>query len=158
MIRIFLLDKTWFNVDNDIDAQSLLDKGAVEFNTSQIKNVEGHEANVWNGTMHQDENGDWYYEEKHIVITAEQRIREIQNAVQNVLDSKAQEKLYDNGFAIASYASSTKERYRTEAQTFIAWRDNVWDKCYEILNLFETGEIEMPTVEYVLERLPTLEW
>ena len=51
-----------------------------------------------------------------------------------------------------------KKRYRNQANQFIAWRDNVWDKCYEILNAFQNGEIEMPTVEYVLERLPSLEW
>lgn len=26
------------------------------------------------------------------------------------------------------------------------------------MNAFKAGEIEMPTVEYVLERLPSLEW
>lgn len=87
-----------------------------------------------------------------------QRIDEIKVAVQGVLDAKAQELEYDNGFTLATYATSSKERYRNQANQFIAWRDNVWDKCYEILNAFKAGEIEMPTVEYVLERLPTLEW
>ena len=75
-----------------------------------------------------------------------------------MLDAKAQELEYDDGFTLATYATSTKERYRNQANQFIAWRDNVWDKCYEILNAFQSGEIEMPTVEYVLERLPNLEW
>ena len=66
--------------------------------------------------------------------------------------------MYDNGFAIASYAASTNETFRDEAQRFIAWRDGVWSKCYEILADFESGEIEMPTVDYVMERLPTLDW
>ena len=87
-----------------------------------------------------------------------QRIDEIKVAVQNMLDAKAQELEYDDGFTLATYATSTKERYRNQANQFIAWRDNVWDKCYEILNAFQSGEIEMPTVEYVLERLPSLNW
>ena len=87
-----------------------------------------------------------------------QRIDEIKVAVQNVLDAKAHELEYDDGFTLATYATSTKERYRNQANQFIAWRDNVWDKCYEILNTFQSGEIEMPTVEYVLERLPSLNW
>ena len=87
-----------------------------------------------------------------------QRIDEIKVSVQNVLDAKAHEQEYDDGFTLATYATSTKERYRNQANQFIAWRDNVWDKCYEILNAFRSGEIEMPTVEYVLERLPNLEW
>jgi uncharacterized coiled-coil DUF342 family protein len=87
-----------------------------------------------------------------------QRINEIKVKVQNVLDAKAQELEYDDGFTLATYATSTKERYRNQAIQFIAWRDNVWDKCYEILNAFQSGEIEMPTIEYVLERLPSLNW
>lgn len=87
-----------------------------------------------------------------------QRIDEIKVNVQNVLDAKAKELEYDNGFTLATYATSTKERYRNQANQFITWRDDVWDKCYEILNAFKAGEIEMPTIEYVLERLPSLEW
>ena len=87
-----------------------------------------------------------------------QRIDEIKVRVQNVLDAKAHEQEYDDGFTLATYATSTNERYRNQANQFIAWRDNIWDKCYEILNAFKAGEIEMPTIEYVLERLPNLEW
>lgn len=86
------------------------------------------------------------------------RISEIQSAVQNLLDSKAQEKNYDNGFAIASYANSTDTIFHDEANRFIVWRDQCWRECYNILAQFQSGEIEMPTVEYVLERLPNLEW
>ena len=86
------------------------------------------------------------------------RIREIQSAVQNLLDTKAQEKLYDDAFAICSYANSTDEAFHAEANQFISWRDRCWRKCYEILAQFQSGEIEMPTVEYVINELPTLTW
>ena len=86
------------------------------------------------------------------------RITEIQSAVQNLLDAKAQEKNYENGFAIASYANSTDTIFHDEANRFIAWRDACWRECYNILSQFQSGEIEMPTVEYVLERLPSLNW
>ena len=96
--------------------------------------------------------------QKSLDEIAEQRFKDIQNAVQILLDSKAQEKNYDNGFAIASYALSTNETFRTEATNFIAWRDAVWSKCYQLLDLFTSGQIEMPSVENVLEQLPVLEW
>ena len=85
-------------------------------------------------------------------------IDEIKVSVQNVLDAKAQEKNYDNGFAIASYANSTDTIFHDEANRFIVWRDQCWRECYNILAQFQSGEIEMPTVEYVLERLPSLNW
>lgn len=86
------------------------------------------------------------------------RITEIQIAVQNLLDSKAREKLYDDAFAICSYANSTDETFHSEANQFIAWRDQCWRKCYEILGLFQNGDIPMPTVGEVLRQLPTLDW
>lgn len=160
MIRIFLLDNTWFNVDNETDATYLIDKNAEEFTAEQIINAVGNEHLICNVTMHKNENGDWYFQAQEPTQEelVRQRIDEIKVAVQNVLDAKAQELEYDDGFTLATYATSTKERYRNQANQFIAWRDNVWDKCYEILNAFQSGEIEMPTIEYVLERLPSLNW
>ena len=89
---------------------------------------------------------------------AEQRFKDIQNAVQVVLDGKAKEKNYDDGFAVASYALSTNDTFRSDAAKFIAWRDAVWAKCYQILDAYKAGEIEMPSVENVLAVLPELEW
>ena len=96
-------------------------------------------------------------EEKQKEI-AEQRFKDIQTAVQSVLDGKAKEKNYDNGFALAGYALSTNDTFRSEAGKFIAWRDAVWARCYQILDAYKAGEIEMPSVENVLAVLPELEW
>lgn len=158
MFRILKLNDTWFNVDNDTDAENLLEKGAEEFTVDQIAGAEGNESEICNSTMHQDPNGEWYYYKASVVVTVEKRIKEIQDAVQKLLNSKAQEKLYDDAFAICSYANSTDEIFHSEANQFIAWRDHCWRKCYEILALFQSGEIEMPSVEYVMERLPVLNW
>ena len=158
MIRLFYYNNTWFNVDNDVDSQNLLDKGAVEYLPSQIRGVEGNESWVSNDTMFQDEQGNWYFEKTEPKVTVEDRIKEIQNAVQILLDNKAQERNYDNGFAIASYANSTDTIFRNEANAFIAWRDQCWRKCYEILADFQQGNIEIPTVDYVLNELPVLDW
>lgn len=83
MIRLFFYDSTWFNVDNDTDAQNLLDKGAIEYTSEQIKGVEGNEAWVSNDTMFQDENGEWYYrrinENTDINVLRENKIVELEN-------------------------------------------------------------------------------
>ena len=89
---------------------------------------------------------------------AKKRFTDIQTAVQAVLDKKAKEKNYDNGFAVASYALSTNDTFRSDAGKFIAWRDAVWAKCYQILDAYKAGEIEMPSVENVIAVLPELEW
>ena len=117
-------------------------------------------------TQQSDING-WTYrkdlcpmktEEERQKELAEKRFKDIQTAVQAVLDGKAKEKNYDNGFAVASYALSTNDTFRSEAGKFIAWRDAVWAKCYQILDAYKAGEIEMPSVENVIAVLPELEW
>jgi hypothetical protein len=127
----------------------------IEHNYILIADTEQSEINGW---TYRKEDCPHKTQEQLDQEAVQNRIVEIQNAVQNLLDSKAQEKLYDNGFAIASYATSTNETFRNEAQRFVAWRDNVWAKCYEILGQFQSGEIEMPTVDYVMSELPVLEW
>lgn len=92
------------------------------------------------------------------LLTDAEMIERIQVAVQNLLDSKAHELNYDDGFAIASYANSTVEKFRTEARRFIEWRDQCWDKCYDLLALYQDEQIERPTPQSVLEVLPVLNW
>ena len=78
--------------------------------------------------------------------------------VQSILDSKAQERGYDNSFTLASYATSTVPKFKQEAQDFITWRDAVWTKCYSMLDDYLAGNIARPTVDGVLQQLPILEW
>lgn len=162
MTRIFCNGEFCINTNSDFDSQRAIDLGFNELTEEEITaaGMTGHEIFV------SPENT--RIEDGEIIFTPPQppsqeeivksRITEIQSAVQNLLDSKAQEKNYDNGFAIASYANSTDTIFHEEANRFIAWRDTCWRECYNILAQFQNGEIEMPTVEYVLERLPTLDW
>lgn len=94
--------------------------------------------------------------------TEEERLEELKasiiSSVQQVLDSTAQSRGYDNGFALASYSNSTDDIFRHEAEAFVVWRDKAWRYCYNLLDRFLAGEIEQPTVEYVLENMPKVEW
>ena len=87
-----------------------------------------------------------------------QRIAEIKLAVQNTLDLKAKEKDYDTAVSLASYVTSTDDEFHEQANRFIAWRDQCWRKCFEVIGLFNNGDIPMPTVGEVLRQLPTLDW
>ena len=86
------------------------------------------------------------------------RITEIKLAVQNTLDLKAQEKDYDTAVSLASYVTSTDDEFHEQASRFIAWRDQCWRKCFEVIDLYKSGDIPMPTVGEVLRQLPTLDW
>ena len=127
----------------------------IENNFISIEDTQQSDINGW---TYRKELCPMKTEEEKQKEFAEQRFKDIQTAVQAVLDGKAKEKNYDNGFAVASYALSTNDTFRSEAGKFIAWRDAVWAKCYQILDAYKAGEIEMPSVENVIAVLPELEW
>jgi hypothetical protein len=80
------------------------------------------------------------------------------NAVQERLDNEAKTKGYDNGFACASYATSSVPSFKNEAESFIGWRDTCWCLCYDLLEKYLQGSITRPTVDDVLNKLPNMEW
>lgn len=90
--------------------------------------------------------------------TAEEIIKEYEDAVQNHLDKTAQSRDYDNTYTCLSYLNSTNEKWYRESHAFNSWRDGVWVKCHEILNSYMTGKIPQPTVEELIYMLPGIDW
>lgn len=90
--------------------------------------------------------------------TIEEIKQQLINAVQNHMDATAQTRDYDSIASACSYGLSTVDKFRNEAIACIAWRDAVWSYCYKQLDLFESGGREVPTVEELINELPTLEW
>ena len=88
------------------------------------------------------------------------REEEIKAAVQALLDETAQQKGYDNGVYCASYVGDPDPEFDAQARAFLAWRGRCWRTCYSILDSVIAGTVapEDVTDEYVLERLPTMEW
>ncbi len=79
-------------------------------------------------------------------------------AVQVHLDSKAQEKGYDNIFTACTYANSTNATFQSEANTFVAWRDNVWAYCYQVMADVQGQTRTIPTEVELISELPQLVW
>lgn len=67
------------------------------------------------------------------------------------LDSVVQAKGYDSIVSCASYASSSDDTFRAEAQAAIAWRDAVYRRGYEILADIPNG---VTTPDDVMALLP----
>lgn len=92
-------------------------------------------------------------------MTYEAVCRLVDIEVQGMIDRKAQEKRYHDGAWLAGYATSTDSEFHADAQKFIAWRDRVWRKCYEIQEAYLSGQMErLPTVAEVMAQLPEMEW
>lgn len=88
------------------------------------------------------------------------RENEIVNMVQELIDSTANQKRYDTGESCCSYVGDPDEEFNADAVAFQAWRGRCWRTCYNILDSVKDGTVapEDVTDEYVLERLPVMEW
>lgn len=90
--------------------------------------------------------------------TAPATITDYENAIQQLIEETAQSKQYDTAANLASYVASTVPVWAAQAQTFVAWRDAVWQYTYQQLEQFQLGLIEQPSVADFLEELPTIDW
>ena len=88
------------------------------------------------------------------------RQTEIVNMVQNIIDETAHQKRYDDGLSCVSYEGDPDEEFNADAVAFKAWRGCCWRTCYNILNSVTAGTVapEDVTDQYVIDRLPVMEW
>lgn len=88
------------------------------------------------------------------------REEEIKAVVQTLIDETAHQKEYDDGVSCTSYVGDPDPEFDAQARAFLAWRGRCWRTCYNILNSVIAGTVspEEVTNEYVIERLPTMEW
>lgn len=74
-------------------------------------------------------------------------------SVQKYLDIEAQKLGYDDINSTAKYLRPSSPYYN-EALELNEWCDECWSECFRILALVESGEMEIPNVEALLEMMP----
>ena len=72
----------------------------------------------------------------------------------------AKKRGYDDAKSLMTYFNSTKERFRKDALAFNVFRDDLYDKGYEILDKCVAGELDYKevTLEYILSLIDPLDW
>ena len=85
-------------------------------------------------------------------------IAEFSSGLQEFIESVVAQRQYTSALYCASYVTSTNDQWRAEADTFIAWRDTVWNYCYTELAKFESGERPLIPVDEFLTELPVISW
>ena len=85
-------------------------------------------------------------------------LADMRQAIQDHLDTKPKERLYDGILSLCTYATSTDPKFAAEGQAGVAWRDACWAKGYEIMDEVLAGNREIPTVEELLAELPVFRW
>ena len=82
--------------------------------------------------------------------------KKLTQSVQDILDAKAQELLYDSCLSVCSYIDTGVPKFDAEGRAFRAWRSAVWAKGYEILAQVQAGQRAIPTEEQLIAELPKL--
>ena len=104
--------------------------------------------------------GQWYLQgyapQKSIEEVQAEIQKQLTEAVQRILDSKAQELLYDNCLSVCSYINTDVPKFDAEGKAFRAWRSAVWVKGYAILAEVQEGKREIPSEEALIAELPEL--
>lgn len=85
-------------------------------------------------------------------------IKSLVDVVQNHLDTTARTRNYDGILSLCTYATSTHVKFKSEGQAGVVWRDNVWDKCYQVMNDVLNGLRGIPTGEELILELPVFTW
>lgn len=79
--------------------------------------------------------------------------------VEQYMDSIVQERNYNSvESCIGKYLFSPNAKFKAEAEAVNQWNSACWDKCNEIFNKVNAGEIPLPSYDEVISELPTLEW
>lgn len=111
----------------------------------------------------------WISENQNLTLLDETTLKEwtillynpfqkISIAVQKYMDSKAQERNYDNILSACTYTNSTNTTFAAEGQACLNWRDAVWAKCYEIMFDVQSGIRPIPSEVEVISELPVFSW
>lgn len=90
--------------------------------------------------------------------TQEQLIEEYKEGIQAHIDATALSRAYKNGLSCTSYLNSSVDLWKSEAQTFILWRDSVWSYVLGELNKLQNGERPVIPFDEFLKELPTIGW
>lgn len=106
----------------------------------------------WNGSMYVEGTEP---EKPQELLEAEIK-KQLTDAVQHVLDTKAQELNYDSCLSVCSYVDTGVQKFDDEGRAFRAWRSAVWAKGYEILAQVQAGDCAIPSEEELLAELPEL--
>lgn len=123
-----------FSFDGEVAAPP----GAIEVPTAP-----DHAQQIWDGSA-------W--------LPALAVVSDYETAIQALVDETARSKLFRDGVTLASYVASTNEEWASEAQAFIAWRDQVWAYAYQELARVQGGERSQPAVTEIIAELPAINW
>jgi len=92
-------------------------------------------------------------EAEHLAQAPQRKSKEVEQAIQTMLDTEAQTAGYDSLLSVCSYSTSTGP-FQPDGKSFIDWRDACWSKVISIQQEVLAGTRAEPTVDEVLALMP----
>lgn len=81
---------------------------------------------------------------------------EFSASIQNLLDTKAQEKGYDSIFTVCTYENDPNPIFASDATSFKNWRSAVWSYYINVMADVQAGKRAMPSAQDLILELPVL--
>jgi hypothetical protein len=85
-------------------------------------------------------------------------LQELTAALQSLLDTTAQQRLYDGILSLCTYIGSTNPQFAAEGMAGVVWRDAVWAKGHEIMADVLGGKRGIPTESELIAEMPVFTW
>lgn len=87
--------------------------------------------------------------------TFEERLAALRNVVQQYMDGIARAYGYDDMRTAVTYAEEPAvAKFQLEGRALRAWRSEVWQACYDLLERVQAGQAPEPTAEQLADLLP----
>jgi hypothetical protein len=80
------------------------------------------------------------------------------NAMENLMDTNAKTKGYDNRYTASARAGVNGSPFQVEGSAFALWMDNCYFLGYKIIDDVQSGKRPLPSVDEFLAELPKLVW
>lgn len=79
-------------------------------------------------------------------------------AIQDHLDRTARERQYESILSAITYRDDPNPQFAAEAAALFEWRSAVWSAAVVMMEQVGSSGDPPPTIEQVVEMLPTFEW
>lgn len=104
------------------------------------------------------ENNLYSLKETKNTLSKEQKIKKFYTSIKALIENKSQEYGYEDSADMMSFLNSGNMTWKSEAQSFVSWRDNTLSLLYKNINDFNEGKISsLPTVEDFVKQPSYLE-
>lgn len=135
--------------------QQLLKAGYKNYEPATL---EPEKASLSNYSVSYTEDSFTIYQQYNYTLNPEKAMSVYTGYAQDMMDNAVKSRNYDSIASACSYFNSTNEKFASEANTCIRYRDSVWLRCYELLDEVLSGQMLIPSKDDFLALLPSFSW